>query len=90
MTKIKIDEFVDSMDYARIQTVMNSLDWGYRGASVAPSIEELESTARYVINHALDNNSDRVSTGGFVFHNTPTYKELCFRLDGMEEWGIKT
>ena len=86
MTDNKINQFVDSLDYARIKTVMNSLDWGYMGATEAPSVDELRMTARYVINRALDTNLDRVATGGFVFHNTPTYKELCFRIDGIEEW----
>ena len=89
MNDKKIEEFVNQLDYARIQTVMNSLNWGYMGETEAPPIDELKRTARYVIEHGLENNNDRTATGGFVFHNTPTYKELCFKIEGYEEWGIK-
>ncbi len=88
MSNEKIEQFINCIDYSRVQTIMETFNWTYRGEAEIPTISELRKTARYVIEHALDTNSDRVATGGFVFHNTPTYKELCFRLEGQAEWGL--
>lgn len=64
MTQMEMDRIIDSIDFDKIQKVMESLNHTWRGEG-APTIDKMKDTVRYLLNTMDTSDSSNVSTGGF-------------------------
>lgn len=62
-----IDEVINHFDFLRVQTAMQALGWSYFEESEAPSIETLQTKARYLLEAVTEKKEKGVElqSGGF-------------------------
>ncbi len=63
---IYVEAIIANFDFAKVAKVMDVLKWTWDGADESPSIGELRSCARDLLYELINNDSKRVSSGGFT------------------------
>ena len=79
------ESIMDDFDFHEVQAIMKIKRHTYRGEDTTPSINELESTARMVLESVAqsEKNSTRSSCGGFTAIKMYSQVELIFSLNSI-------
>lgn len=75
----KIDDIMDTFDFARVHKAMVALDWKWAFCDGAPEEYELRKFARKLLKDACIHGS--TSCGGFTAIYEPDYLSLKFILE---------
>jgi len=76
-----INTIIERFDFKRVLDHMIAVDWKWRGET--PTLEELKSTARFVLVQVITASepSSNCGTGGFRAYKFPWGVELVFSIE---------